>query len=152
MDIRVLDIINDRLQDWINYSKKKYSETDINRCMSMVSVCTDIMMMIDKFKSEEYEKKISEQNDSDWVNGSVSAFDNGKIRVFSELLDGTFGLKFGDKVKIKIEKLVPCCKNCAHCQDFDEEFSMVRCNIESSDSNTHFDNHCCNEHKFKNKI
>lgn len=151
MDNEKLTIISNRLQDWIDYAKKKYSKDDIDRCMSMVSVCTDVMMLINKLKEESLKENIPQKNvdESGWVNGMVSAFDNGNIRVYSELLDGTFGLKVGDKVKIKIEKVVPCCKNCIHSQDYDEEFYMTRCNIESPDSNIHFDNHCCNEHKFK---
>lgn len=38
------------------------------------------------------------------LDGLVTAYDNGKIRVYSELFDGTADLHFGDKVKIAIIK------------------------------------------------
>lgn len=38
------------------------------------------------------------------VDGRVSTFDNGKIRIHTELLDGELGLKLGDKVRIIIVK------------------------------------------------
>ena len=38
------------------------------------------------------------------VEGKVAAYDNGKIRIYTELLDGTLGFNLGDKVKIIIVK------------------------------------------------
>lgn len=38
------------------------------------------------------------------VDGSVSVYNNEKIKIYTELLEGDFGLKFGDKVKIIIVK------------------------------------------------
>lgn len=36
--------------------------------------------------------------------GMVAAYDNGKIRIYTELLDGTLGFNLGDKVRIIIVK------------------------------------------------
>ena len=48
---------------------------------------------------------MNEQNDKIIeVEGKVSVYDNGKIRIYTELLDGTNGLHFGDKVRIIIVK------------------------------------------------
>ena len=38
------------------------------------------------------------------VEGMVAAYCNGKIRIYTELLDGTLGFKFGDKVRVIVCK------------------------------------------------
>lgn len=47
---------------------------------------------------------MGEQNNYIEVEGRVAAYDNGRIRIYTEMLDGTSGLHYGDKVRIIIVK------------------------------------------------
>lgn len=47
---------------------------------------------------------MEKQNNPIEVEGRVATYDNGRIRIYTELLDGTSWLHFGDKVRIVVIK------------------------------------------------
>lgn len=73
-------------------ARKELAKTDIT--------LADLVAFDEGFKLGRRLERQDMLNDA--VEGEVAAYENGKIRIYTELLDGTIGLHFGDKIKIII--------------------------------------------------